>query len=285
MGAWLRGADRLPDFEVAVSFLAPEQGGRRTPAHQGYRPDMVFVDEPHIWMIWPDFLHEDGSSYELNEPVPRQVSADMYVMSNEVRPLLRPIVYVGRKVQMVEGNHPVAVGEIIAIKNLPTDTSRDAYVAGEFFRPAKAYMRWIEEQAVETGGVDLQELHALLAGLQAAAAKLSAVAPSDAVEPRPDDQVKAASNHDGPESRLPFDGYGMIFDPLDKSDQRRVEASLKNDLEDIYRDLSEGAALYIRREYRNAIWVWHFSYYTHWGRHLSQAQTAIWQYLSGGNWR
>ncbi len=90
--------------------------------------------------------------------------------------------------------------------------------------------------------------------LQAAAAKLSAVAPSDAVEPQPDDQVEATSRHDALESKLPFDGYGVIFDPLDEGDQRRVEASLKNDLEDVYRDLSEGAALYIRRDYRDAIW-------------------------------
>ena len=124
-----------------------------------------------------------------------------------------------------------------------------AYAAGEFFRPARGYMRWIEEQASGKGGVDVQELHALLAHLQAAAAKLSAVAPSDAVEPQPDDQVEATSRHDALESKLPFDGYGVIFDPLDEGDQRRVEASLKNDLEDVYRDLSEGAALYIRHPY------------------------------------
>ena len=121
MSEWLRSPGREPDFEVEVRFLTPEEGGRKTAAHQGYRPDMVFVGEPHTWMIWPEFLREDGSPYELHEPVPLDATAraNMYVCYDELRALVRPFVYVGRKVHMVEGTYPVAVGEVTALKNLP----------------------------------------------------------------------------------------------------------------------------------------------------------------------
>lgn len=68
-----RGPSRPPDFEVTVTFLTADEGGRKTAAHQGYRPDMGFGDASDIWMIWPEFLREDGSRYLDNEHVPRSV--------------------------------------------------------------------------------------------------------------------------------------------------------------------------------------------------------------------
>ncbi|HEY1429923.1 MAG TPA: DUF5063 domain-containing protein, partial [Candidatus Tumulicola sp.] len=59
-----------------------------------------------------------------------------------------------------------------------------------------------------------------------------------------------------------------------------VRGSLKIDIEDIVYDLSTGMALCDREAYEEAIWSWRFSYYRHWGGHLTRAQTAIWQYLS-----
>ena len=72
--------------------------------------------------------------------------------------------------------------------------------------------------------------------------------------------------------------------PLDDSDVLRVVAMLANDLDDIYHDLQASALRFRMGEDRDALWNWHFSYYSHWGRHLSHAQTAIWQFLSEGNW-
>lgn len=285
MGGWLRGADRLPDFEVVVSFLTPEEGGRTMPAHQGYRPDMVFADEPHTWMIWPDFLREDGSPYTLHEPVPRHVRADMYVCYVESRPLVRSIVHVGRKVKMVEGSHPVAVGEVTAIKNLPNGLGEEADAAIAFYQPANVYLRWFQKARSKDSAVNLRELHAILGRLQAAAAELPPVAPDEDDEAGSEPGQRAVKQRNKLRATLPVDAYGKIFDPLDDRDLTCVVASLKDDLEDIYADVSKGAALYNRRRYRNALWAWHFSYYTHWGRHLSCAQAAIWQYLSAGNWR
>jgi hypothetical protein len=52
----------------------------------------------------------------------------------------------------------------------------------------------------------------------------------------------------------------------------------------IYHDLRVGLVLLEKGQIENASWHWHFTYYVHWGRHLSHAQSAIWEYLSQGNW-
>lgn len=283
MSTWPRFADRLPDFEVAVTFLTPEEGGRTMPAHQGYRPDVVFADEPHTWMIWPKFLREDGSLYALHAPVDRRVKADMYVASAEDRPIVRPVVHVGRQLKMVEGSHAVAVGEVTAIKNLPNGLGEDVDAAIAFYEPARAYMRWFAQRRSDTGAVKFLELHAILARLQAAAAELPGVAPNESDERECAAGGSTTKLRETLDAELAVDAYGKIFDPLDDRDLSRVEASLKDDLEDIYADVTAGAALYDRYRYRDALWAWHLSYYTHWGRHLSGAQAAIWQYLSEGN--
>lgn len=84
---------------------------------------MTFDGEPQVWIINPEFVDENSSAYDLGQPVPGTVRANMYILSAQARPLLRSIVYVGRKVSMVEGMHPVATGEITAIKNLPNALS------------------------------------------------------------------------------------------------------------------------------------------------------------------
>jgi hypothetical protein len=137
-----RDQSRLPDFEVVVRFLGADEGGRKTPAHQGYRPDMAFADEPHTWMISPRFIRDDGSSFPTGEPIPHLVRANMFVVSAEVRPLLRPVVTVARKVRMVEGSHAVAVGEVTSIENLSNDLAEYEGAASAFALPATAYMRW-----------------------------------------------------------------------------------------------------------------------------------------------
>ena len=95
-----RDQSRLPDFEVAVTFLEESEGGRKTPADQGYRPDLVFADDPYTWMINPEFLRDDGTSYPVGARVPRAVRANMYVIYEESRPKVRAIVRVGQKVRM-----------------------------------------------------------------------------------------------------------------------------------------------------------------------------------------
>jgi hypothetical protein len=158
-------------------------------------------------------------------------------------------------------------------------------VAEAFHASASEYIAWFERYGARNAEpISMRELHGLLARLQAAAAKLPAIAPSD-----DDDTNDSGASNDSERgtfdaSNLPFDHYGLIFAPLDDSDVLRVVAMLANDLDDIYHDLQASALRFRMGEDRDALWNWHFSYYSHWGRHLSHAQTAIWQFLSEGNW-
>jgi len=45
-------------------------------------------------------------------------------------------------------------------------------------------------------------------------------------------------------------------------------ATIADDLSDIYSDLTASLALYRSGRIQSALWRWHFTYYTHWGRHL-----------------
>jgi hypothetical protein len=130
----------------------------------------------------------------------------------------------------------------------------------------------------------MRELHGLLARLQAAASKLPAVAPSDNEDASDSGKGNDSKHGRFDASNLPFEHYGVIFAPLDDSDIVRVVSNIAVDLDEIYADLQASAPLFRKGEHRDALWNWHFSYYTHWGRHLSHAQTAIWQFLSEGNW-
>lgn len=279
-----RDQTRLPDFEVRVRFISQDEGGRKTPADQGYRPDMTFAGEAHTWMINPEFLRDDGSSFALHEPVPQSVRANMYVIHEEARLLARDIVYVGRRVRMVEGSRPVALGEVTAIKNLPNELSEHEGSASAFAPSARAYIRWLNATTSnEVRAANMPELHELLARLQSAAALLPAVGPtSDDLPQKRDTAALEAVPSLG--SKLPVKGYRFVFNPLNDKECDPVLTTLENDLKDIYKDLKDGLVLYGAGSYQDALWVWHSLYYWHWGRHLSHAQCAVWQYLSDGNW-
>jgi hypothetical protein len=130
----------------------------------------------------------------------------------------------------------------------------------------------------------MRELHATLAGLQAAASKLPTIAPSGDEDTNDSGRGSNWERGKFDASNLPVDYYGTIFAPLDDSDVVRVQSSLADDLDDIYDDLRASELRFRTGKYREALWNWHFSYYSHWGRHLSHAQTAIWHFLSEGNW-
>ncbi len=260
-----------------MTFLSAGEGGRKNPAHQGYRSDMGFDGNPYTYMILPEFLREDGSPYQLNEKVPVAVRANMYVLFPETQLTLRDLVHVGQKVRMVEGNRTVARGEVSAIKNLPTALTETARFALTFSSHARTFVQWATSAAkgnAETVG--LLELHELLGRLQAAAAALPPIGPSDEVNSA-DDSEKTVVDVG---SKLPFDVYTVVCNPLDDNDREPVFGSLKDDIGDICDDVARGMTLCQRECYEDAIWHWRFSYYSHWGRHLARAQMALCQYLS-----
>lgn len=165
-----------------------------------------------------------------------------------------------------------------------TDNSE---MARDFAYNAELYVGWFDELiSDEATPLSMRKLHEALALLQAAAARLTAVAPGD----EPDSDFEEDRDFVAVlREKLPVDAYSVVFnpfeyDPLEVNPPKPVMAMIADDLSDVYRDLIEGLALYRAGQIQNALWHWHLTYYAHWGRHLSHAQSAIWQYLSEGNW-
>jgi hypothetical protein len=158
--------------------------------------------------------------------------------------------------------------------------------ARDFASNAELYVRWYDQVVSDEANVSLRELHEILGLLQAAAARLTGLAPGDEADI---DFKKNRDSVDILKMKLPVDAYAVVFDPLEYDPTEinppiPVMATISDDLSDIYHDLMEGLGMFRGGQVENALWHWHFMYYAHWGRHVSHAQSAIWQYLSEGNW-
>jgi hypothetical protein len=114
-----------------------------------------------------------------------------------------------------------------------------------------------------------------LALLQVAATHLPAVAPGSRAD-SPAMERRALA------SFMPFNEHSFVFDPFGRV-ELPVTATIHDDLNDIYNDLQEGLLCYRDARYADALWHWRSSYYIHWGRHVVQAQVAIWNFLAFGN--
>lgn len=163
-----------------------------------------------------------------------------------------------------------------------TDISGTAH---DFASQAEIYVDWFDRLTVDEAlSVNMRELHELLGLVQVAAARLPAIAPDGELSDELDYKHGSAT---AIRPRLPIDAYSVVFDPLEYNPveaPRPVIATVAEDLSDIYDDVMEGLVLYRAGRIQSAVWKWHFTYFAHWGRHLSHAQSAIWQYLSQGNW-
>jgi hypothetical protein len=160
--------------------------------------------------------------------------------------------------------------------------------ARDFASNAELYVHWFDQiTSNETSAINMRGLHEILGVLQAAAARLRGVAPGDDADDDFEYDGFAAAGI--LRRKLPVDAYSVVFDPFEYDPRevnppKPVMAMISDDLSDIYRNLMEGLVLFQNGQTQGALWHWHFTYYAHWGRHLSHVQSAIWQYLSEGNW-
>jgi hypothetical protein len=162
----------------------------------------------------------------------------------------------------------------------PIDIPRNA---AAFASQAEFFVRLLEFVATDDAAIlNMRYLHEVLGRLQAAAAHIPAVAPDSETAHGVEVRLELSAALELRE-KLPINAYSVVFDPLESA-ALPVTAMIEDDLADIHADLKDGLALYHAGRYQDALWQWHFSYYAHWGRHLSHAQSAIWQYLSAGNW-
>lgn len=156
--------------------------------------------------------------------------------------------------------------------------------AEAFIRVARAYIAWVDAAESGTAPVSFRDLHIALSQLQSAALKLPLVSDielSDAA-----DSIEKHTIEDSRRlcevlaTRLPVRSYGLVFDPLDEDDRVAVETTLDDDLTDVYWDIKDGIALADAGYHGDAVWHWRLLYFSHWGRHVVHAQSAVWQYLA-----
>lgn len=116
-----------PDFEVRYLFLTLEQDGRRTgPPFQHYRCDWSYEGDDiskGIYMIWPEFLAEDGSVLPDGVAVPTSGIATMWILSHDLRlDVHRARIREGVKGCFMEGARRVAEAVVTRVLGLHTNT-------------------------------------------------------------------------------------------------------------------------------------------------------------------
>lgn len=105
----------IGDIEAEIYFLTTEEGGRKTPAYSGYRPQFYY--DGHDWDAIQD--------YDVTEVYPGQtVIARLTFLSP---PFHLEKLYVGKGFLVREGQKTVAKGKITKILDL-TKSAEEAII-------------------------------------------------------------------------------------------------------------------------------------------------------------
>jgi translation elongation factor EF-Tu-like GTPase len=102
-----------PDLEAEIRFLTPEEGGRKTPAYSGYRPQLYYDD--HDWDA-----HQEYPDVECVHPGDTArtllwfLSPDAHVKR----------AHVGKEFEVREGARVIGRGRITKILNLAESAER-----------------------------------------------------------------------------------------------------------------------------------------------------------------
>lgn len=113
---------RLPDFIVEYEIAFCEELKNAKP-HQGMRTDFLYAtDDPQcdgIYMIWPEFLDRNGLVITDTSPaaIALQGKANMWIVSDEMKPYHHQRLKVGTKGYWVRGPYKVAKVTVIEMFN------------------------------------------------------------------------------------------------------------------------------------------------------------------------
>ncbi|AZZ98883.1 hypothetical protein [Pseudoalteromonas sp. R3] len=116
--------NRQPDFIVRYEIDLCDDIKNAKP-HQDMRTDFLYHgDDPEvdgIYMIWPELLDENGQVIEDTTPgsAPLKGTANMWILSDEMREFHRNRLKVGTKGYWVQGKYRVANVIVIKLCGLP----------------------------------------------------------------------------------------------------------------------------------------------------------------------
>jgi hypothetical protein len=110
------------DFEAMIRIMPFSEGGLKLVLN-GIRWDFGYPEDPpgsSIYMIWPDFLDEYGSSRAKEDPLPVGIEllAAMTIVSPEMRSYHRERIHEGTLFYCHEGARRVASGRVTRITNM-----------------------------------------------------------------------------------------------------------------------------------------------------------------------
>lgn len=103
----------VPDFRARVRFLSPEEGGRKSPVFQGYRPDLAYKEGAfELFMIWPRFVDDAMKQRADGAMIPNPSLADFWIANLELKEEVhRSRIKPGTEFWMCEG--PKKVAEVV----------------------------------------------------------------------------------------------------------------------------------------------------------------------------
>ena len=115
---------QIHDFEVKYRFFSIDEGGREIGApFQDYRCDWAYegddIKKTGIYMIYPEFVDNDGNVLEKNVQVPAEGFARMWILNKELRKMIHKTrIKIGTKGFFMEGNEHVAEAKVTRIVRL-----------------------------------------------------------------------------------------------------------------------------------------------------------------------
>jgi len=139
----------------------------------------------------------------------------------------------------------------------------------DFVSLVRQYVQLVERASDTTAHAFLHSCARVLARIYAAGIELPDVDPSD------EDLTLQVESPLLPLRRLlgVYDNYFEVFDPYEN--EPAGEASLADDLADIYLDLARPLRAFERGRTTDAVWEWKFNIRGHGGDHLVDAMRAI----------
>lgn len=147
----------------------------------------------------------------------------------------------------------------------------------EFRREAEQYCSLIERAASLKQEEFAAQLTASLAALLSAAARLPDATPTDTDLPdRPSHEQWSERFAEVQTALGEWEAYWTTLAPYGEEAEEAVMLPLGDDLADIWRDLRQGLlALEDGASPEDVVWEWRFGFYSHWGRHATEALRAL----------
>lgn len=113
------GKTPLAVFTASVHFLSADNGGRRTPANQGYQPLIHFIeDDSYYGSVFSYFMDRSGKELMRGEPIPKDTVAEFRLYHEDAWMALRDRIKLGATFELSEGPHMVAHATIKSIGKL-----------------------------------------------------------------------------------------------------------------------------------------------------------------------